>query len=470
VRYLLLVLALATTSLPALAQAPEVPQGISEMYSQFYGALATGDQQGASAFIAEEAMLFMVLENGGDTRAVLELPQQYALESLEPTISACVVEVDAARVACDLHIVGVDKAAGDDVDRTERRIDWLRKTGEDWRILRSVAVDPETSEQLVAGGAVQDKEFGVSLAVPEGWEAQVVGGNCARQFAVVGSAPAAMLTLFIQEVPEAPEPAKIGDSFPKVMPQLGGSAKLLGEAAVQVAGRPAHRAEYELQLRSLTVQHAQVAYVRKEDVGATLYVLALTATRAESFSEAKPAFEQLLAGAALTERQPTAFPPEYGIIADGRYYNAERQVRMDIPDGWAARLMRNGGKPFMLVLSRPGSENHVVLIMVDIGVWVDPKEALQSSIKGGELGGGKLTTIDEGPIEKGEVSGYQATLQGNRDGDKTCTLWQAFLMRSTTLFVLGGFTSPQESYDDLKADWQAMLDSLKLGAEALEGE
>jgi len=124
----------------------------------------------------------------------------------------------------------------------------------------------------------------------------------------------------------------------------------------------------------------------------------------------------------------------------------------------------------MLVLSRPGSENHVVLIMVDIGVWVDPKEALQSSIKGGELGGGKLTTIDEGPIEKGEVSGYQATLQGNRDGDKTCTLWQAFLMRSTTLFVLGGFTSPQESYDDLKADWQAMLDSLKLGAEALEGE
>ncbi len=466
-RALLPILIAALPAVWGLAQPVEVPEDIAGMYDRFYEALATNNRSEAEQAMAPEALLLVVLENGGPARSVLSLPDKYVLDTLEPTFTECLVSGKCARVSYDLRLVGVETDTGEEVDLTLPRIDWLLLGDRGWGLLRSIALDTE-GQAVVAEGGIEDGEFGVSLPVPEGWEAYAVQGNSPRQVSILGADPRTVITLSISQQPEAPAPEALLPDLPNVMPMLGGSAELLESGEVALGGLPGYHSDHRIRLQSLTLRHAEIGCFAAEDLGATLYVLSLTTTADEAFEEAKPVFDGVTANLTFTEKQPIELPAEYGTLTDGTYLNLEHQVRLDLPEGWQARILRNGREPFMLVAAKPGLRNHLALIMVEIGQWVDPQEIARGNLQAQQERAKRLKTIDEGVVEKGAVSGYRMVMQGPRSTGESSTIWQTYLMRSTTLFVLGGYVTPQEGYESLKDEWRQVEGSLKLGPEALE--
>ncbi len=466
-RVLLPILLATLPAVWGLAQPVEVPEDITGMYDRFYEALATNNRSDAQQFLAQEAQLLLVLEGGGQARSVLSLPDKYVLDTLAPTFTECLVSDKYARVSYDLHLVGVETATGEEVDLTLPHIDWLLLGDRGWGLLRSMSVDTE-GQAVVGEGRIEDGEFGVRLPMPEGWEAYAVRGNSPRQVSILGADPRTVITLSISQQPEAPKPEAMLPDLPNVMPMLGGSAELLESGEVTLGGLPGHHSDHRIRLQSLTLRHAEIGCFAAESIGATLYVLSLTTTADEAFEEAKPVFDRLAVNLAFTEKQPVELPPEYGTLTDGTYLNVEHQVRLNLPEGWQARILRNGREPFMLVAAKPGLKNHLALIMVEIGQWVDPQEIARGNLQAQQERAKDLKTIDEGVVEKGAVSGYRVVMQGPRSTGESSTIWQTYLMRSTTLFVLGGYVTPQEGYESLKDEWRQIEESLKLGPEALE--
>lgn len=371
----------------------------------------------------------------------------------------------------DLHLRGVDRATGEPLDAVRRRLDWLLGEGGVWRIVRSMDVDLLQEAALLSGGFVGDPEFGLRFSVPEGRAAHVVVGYRPPVVVLLPPHPGVEIALSAGEDEEPSDGATALRSLAataRLMPLNGGEGRVVVSGPTTMARSAALSPEPSLSLGETHLPVVRTLLSRPETFGATSYRLDLAADDTETLAQARETYNRVRDALVIGDYRPVPLPAEFGSLSGQEYVNEEHQVRARVPDGWEGRIIHYPREPLRFAIRKPGVSGVPVLIMADLGSYVDPKAIIGRRPENTDALGLRTEVVGEGAWDKGPTQGYQMLTRCTDESGKTMAVWFAGARYGTKLFTIGARTTPYEACESVKAGWAQFADSLKLGPEALD--